>query len=255
MKARGFLMAVAVGAALLIAAGSAIAGVYGTPHDFRGSTSYPVLAQLASVSACAACHAPRTVGVVRDFGNDFPGGIPIVTDPYYQFVNDAGNLVGPRINPTLPQAMRCLTCHDGTIRTATGTNLLPTPDPWTNGPNLDWSTGGAHNIWGMGQDSAFHPVQMHYPPEPAEKVWDGFKTLDVGADNNKVKGSDGRWYIVDPAITTVKLPLVTDPADPNKAYISCITCHNPHDNAVDPDLNFKRIGWPDLCFMCHRSVQ
>lgn len=217
------------------------------PHDFSGSTAYPNLATRAAISICMTCHWRNVQSFGSEAGNDFPDGIAVVTDPDYRVVRDDGATVGPRRNPSLPPAMDCLGCHDGVIRTSTGVDFMPVPDPRSMSLNLDWSAGGAHNIWMMGQDSAYHPVEIHYPPDPEEEMWPGFRTLFINGDNNRVL-TDGAWTIVDPTLSPSGLPLVTDPADPAKGYISCITCHNPHGTGED----FLRVDWPNLCFMCHR---
>ncbi len=77
-----------------------------------------------------------------------------------------------------------------------------------------------------------------------------FKTAPVAGDNNRVHGADGSWSIVDATISSSGLPLVTDPLDPDKAYVSCVTCHDPHHRF--PAEGLKRLDWPDLCWMCHR---
>ncbi len=235
---------------LVLAAHPGLARAAGS-HDFTDSAAYPNLAARATSNLCAGCHSRRVQDFATDFGNDFDGGIAVVTDPDYRVVRGDGATVGPRRNPSLPAAMRCLNCHDGVIRTSTGVDQMPTPDPWSMSPNLNWSAGGAHNIWMMGQDSAYHPVEIHYPPDPDEEMWPGFRTLIINRDNNRAL-VDGTWFIVDPALSPSGLPLVTDPADPAKAYISCITCHKPH--GADQIGDFLRVDWPNLCFMCHRRA-
>lgn len=230
----------------MLIASLAQAAVSGTPHDFRANAAYPNLAQFANGKLCTPCHAQRAFPAPPDYQNDFPGGIPMVTDSTY--ISTIG--IGPRLNPNLPQAMFCLGCHDGVIHTPTGSDTIP-GDPQNNNANLNWSAGGSHNIWGMGQDSAAHPVQIHYPPVPSEKMHDPFSTAPVAADNNRVRGQNGDWFIVDTTISSVALPLVTDPADPDKSYVTCISCHDPHGRSADVTA-IKRLEWPDLCWMCHR---
>jgi|GEM_PF-1895227 len=236
---------------LVVSASPALARDFGL-HDFSGNAEYPNLAARATSNRCVGCHSPKMLGMASEFGNDFPGGIAVVTDPDYRIVRDDGVTVGPRRNPSLPSAMICLGCHDGVIHTSSGVDHMPTPEPWSMGIDLNWGAGGAHNIWMMGQDSAFHPVEIHYPPDPDEKMWAGFRTLYINGDNNRVL-VNGTWTIVDPTLSAAGLPLVTDPADPSKGYISCVTCHIPHGAGEVGD--FLRADWPNLCFMCHRRSQ
>lgn len=247
---RAALLALAVG----VGVPAALAGLRGTGHDFTPGHPYDAVA--ASYGGlCRPCHERVDPGAGPPYGEDFPGGEAVMTDPTYVTVNDHGLEVGPRRSPSLAPAKRCLACHDGWLRTPLGDEHMPSFGTRLNGPNLSWAEGGAHNIWGTGQDSAWHPVEIHYPPLPEEQMWDPFQTMPVAADHNVVQDEAGRWWIVDsPDQPTVRLPLETDDADPGRAWITCTTCHDPHGRFPDEHGNFKRLNWPDLCLMCHRPT-
>lgn len=92
--------------ALLLLAGSAFAGIVGTPHDLKGKSAFGNSQEL-----CVVCHVPHKSGSASFLipsGKVYAGGN----------LTTYGGTVG---QPTNSSSI-CLSCHDGILAPSVGTN-------------------------------------------------------------------------------------------------------------------------------------
>lgn len=220
-------MYVLIGLVLLLASSADAGTVVGTRHDFSTTTSPEV---------CVFCHTPH-------FANpDQPGPL------WNRAVPDAGTFTpydGPTESPTMDTtpgppsdiSRLCLGCHDGVLafKTVDGFSVSTKHDllfyhgrPDTQSyPNCErchpeFFGTGPEIVWTGTDLRDDHPISMTYP----------------------TAGQD---------------PEFETPPDPTNGWsdvilvggkVECVSCHNVHDNTIEPFLNKSNAG-SALCLTCH----
>ena len=201
-------------AALVLSAVAMGATVVGTKHDL--STYLTTGSQV-----CVFCHTPHGANT----GTDLKGKAPLwnqttsTTASYGTYDSNTFNAsdLTALANGTYQVSLLCMSCHDGTV--APG-SMYNTPNGNSSNPTIAKLTGSVN----MGTDLADdHPVNFTY----ASSVSNG----DTGL------------------VTESTISEYLDPG----GNVQCTSCHDPHDDTVDTDVDFMRVSLAHsaLCTTCH----
>jgi predicted CXXCH cytochrome family protein len=215
--------------ALILIAGTALAGVVNSKHDFSSLGTGGIWGSTDTDQVCIFCHTPHnaTMNVTALWNRTLPAQ---VFNTYASSTMDT--LVGQPQGVTL----MCLSCHDGSVaidafnngRTwgaprmkALGDIYYPGSPYYTGmGPNIGGNYTGNANVNNLADD---HPVSFTYgDPYP-----------DTG-----IKARAG-----------IGLPLY----GAGKDQLECGTCHNPHGVGVLPKFLRATNAGSQLCLRCHNK--
>ena len=225
--------------AVLLSLGFAVtsfAVIEGSVHDLSpsGSSSFTSLTSQNN-EICIYCHSPHVADItVVDYNPLWNMAIQTATDfdAYDSATLDAVNTGDPLIGPS----RLCMSCHDGTIALdsallATGGTIIGTP--------------GSDNrfLVGDGGDlTSDHPIGFDY-----ETVGGTAATSGTGSDL-EIFGSGASYG---GGATTILDYLYNDGTD---NYMTCATCHDPHNGSTDTTNRFFLVASnanSDLCLSCH----
>jgi len=238
-------------------------------HAAHGSQADKLLVLAASDNAlCVSCHEKLRPGQWGEAGHTHPINAPLSTDVQRQAIREMGTHAGPRgtlaclschrlhdspakaklLADTLSSSRLCLRCHPDRASVAGTLHDLRKTAPTTRN-----SLG--QTAEDSGPCSACHtPHQSARPPVVAKGDPTG-TCLACHADGRlaAVKGSGTHFNHPDD-VSRAKLPdglslaVLAEKSDPERAQLTCNTCHNPHDATR---ARFLR-GKPDqLCGDCH----
>ncbi len=162
---------------------------------------------------CKPCHTPHfaMAGLPRLWNHE-------LTTANYTMHAGAGTAV----DDFDVQSRLCLSCHDGTVALdsfggQTGTSFIPP------GANLGTDFTDDHPV---GSDA-------EYPPEPKPSWWDG---AFVDASTLPRAVSLREW---------------TNPSGDVRDVVSCVTCHEPHNDGGYDHLLSTTNSASALCLTCH----
>jgi cytochrome c553 len=236
--------------ALVLTAGSVMAGIEVTPHNL--SVSQPDLTLFAAYSAwnedeiCVFCHTPHGGSLDAPLWNRDHSAINGTS--YYTHYNS--DTISSVISTSQTRAVNgpslsCLSCHDGSI--GVGDNLLnlsgPQPDNDNKkiphifnadlgidvpGPKVGAIIGDVTSTTNLSDD---HPISFSYSDVLTEKGTGAFQSVA---------------YVT----TTQGLTLYG-------GNVECATCHDPHvdyiaDPTLDPFLRISNAG-SAMCLSCHKK--
>lgn len=223
-KKRGGLSALLALSALLIAAGTTVAGVGGTKHNF-GSLSPEATKSADSTEICVFCHTPHNSNPAGPVWNKQDSG---ATYNVYESQTLAATLTpnSPTLGQPTGSSKLCLSCHDGTIAIGSLLNLpgkttsgtLAVTGPAVDGTGKLSSTSTAYIGSDLKDD---HPISFDYSASYPS--------------NGEIKGS-GSF----PA--GVKLD--------SSNRLQCTSCHDPHGTAY-PKFLVASLDSGSLCAACH----
>lgn len=231
-----YLRFLAAAAILLMASTAYGSGIVGSAHDFSDEG-------WADSEICKPCHTPHNAveaSVSSRLWN-------------HQLSNASYTLHGARATGTgttldatrsggqvdMDMGSRlCLSCHDGTVALdsfggTTGTVMIATENP-----DVDLGT-DLSNDHPVGVSAVYRPEYApspgHYPYKPiADVKAAGLRFANLGTTRT-ITNTDGTTSTVT-----------------NEA-VSCITCHNPHENAEGTDRYLLRMSnaGSNMCLTCH----
>ena len=223
----------------LVLTGAAQAGVVGSKHDLTSSGGSPWSGSNDQV--CIYCHTPHNASSVAPLWNRQLSGE--VFTPYGSGSFD-GAFVDPAGQPT-GESQLCLSCHDGV--TALNSLLHGSSNMVGGFDQLgDVYYPGSPFTSGMGPN-----IGENFPGSGGS----GFEVNNLANDHPVSFIFDQALIDVDAAGGTAKLTLPTA-GDPVKLFgpasnrLECTSCHNVHDDAIEPFLVRSNTG-SALCFTCH----
>jgi predicted CXXCH cytochrome family protein len=213
------VLSVLVAAALVTMATSAMATIVGTKHDLSSVGGAGGYNATNTTQVCVFCHTPHNSIQTRALWNrnqaagtftTYTSGANAETAAWY-----VGGVKGSL--PASSPSMLCLSCHDGAT---TMNNLVRPPAGVAADNNVAITSVGTKLGFDLTND---HPISIIY----AQAVSGATGTL-----NAAVAGK----------VNT--LPLA------NGVSLECNTCHNVHDNTMDPFLRLT-MDASALCTACH----
>jgi len=199
----------------IVLAGSAIAGIQGTKHDFTATGDPTGKAYNKTSNMCGPCHVPHNPKL------SLPLWARAQTAKTFELYKDnaeytAGHAASYDSSPdsfTGSRTRACMSCHDGTIAVVTGVSLAETDSSWImtdNGTADPVATTPQSGLKGS------HPVGVTYSP-----AWAGYKDISSEKD---IKLEHGK--------------------------VQCTTCHGPHDN-TNKHFLVKSNTSSAICTTCH----
>jgi predicted CXXCH cytochrome family protein len=226
-----------LGIALL--AGLAQAGIVGSKHDLTSSGGSPWSGSNDQV--CIYCHTPHNASTVAPLWNR---NLPTQTfTPYSSYTFD-GTFVEPAGQPTA-ESLLCLSCHDGV--TALNSLLHGSSDMVGGFDQLgDVYYPGSPYTSGMGAN-----IGENFPGSGGS----GYEVDNLSNDHPVSFIFDQALVDTDAAGGPVKLVLPTS-GSPIRLFgaaanrLECSSCHNVHDDAIEPFLVRSNTG-SALCLTCH----
>jgi hypothetical protein len=210
------LMLIALMVAFVATAASAQT-VVNTAHDLSATLT-------TGTQVCAFCHTPHgsnVDAVLQDhaplWNQDLSATASFGT--YTSDTFDATDLAAIAL-ATYSDSLLCMSCHDGTVAPGTFYNE---PNPSGNASSAVAITGDANLGTDLSED---HPVNFTY----ASSV--------TGGDTGLVAEAGIVQYLDTGAVG---------------GKVQCSSCHDPHDDTVDTDVDFMRVSLADslLCTTCH----
>ncbi len=237
-------------------------------HGAHGSKADKLLVLSASDNAlCVSCHEKLKPGQWGEGGHTHPVDAPLATAAQRQAIVDMGTHAGPRdtlaclschrlhdspaqgklLADVLTDSKLCLRCHsDKSTVAGTQHDLRKTAPTTRNSLNQTADDSGPCGACHTPHDSA-------RPPQVAQGDPSG-QCLACHADG-RIASANGPIHFNHPgSVTRDKLPggltlaVASEAANPDRADLTCMTCHNPHDAAKTHFLRDK----PDtLCGDCH----
>jgi len=278
---------IALGLALLLTTGSAMAAVLNSVHDLSAGSGGTEVADNNDATAddtqvCAFCHTPHdsatTAAQVIPLWNRTTTATTYTSAGNTTYTdNGGGTLSGTVLDLTTGVSMACLSCHDGTIAMDQLLNIPGSGDSWATtamtGANIDAGAGDGLGTSGkgvvtgvinLGTDlSNDHPVAINYGGG-------GCDTADAGclataltdtAMNGTVKNGNQHWVdasgtgagVFDPVNDVI--PLFTrDFGGTDQPSIECASCHDVHNGtAAAANGMLLRVSATDsaICTACH----
>ena len=234
---RRLLLAAAL--APLFAAGVARASIIGTAHDFSGKG-------WADNEICKPCHTPHNATASGVSGRLWNHTLSSAT---YTLHGASAAGQGTRLDATrqggqadMDMGSRlCLSCHDGTVALdsfggKTGSVMMGTEEPVAN-LGTDLSNDHPVGVAAVYKEE-YAPSPGHFPYKPiADAKAAGLKFAALGSTNTR---------------TVTSRAGVANTVIPNEV-VSCVTCHNPHENAEGMTSMLLRIDnqGSALCLTCH----
>jgi len=209
------ILAYALLAATAVLAGSAVAGIQGTKHDFTSTGDMNGKAYNKTTDMCGPCHVPHKPK------QNVPLWAHTLTTKTFELYSSNPEYTGGHaasydaspVNFEGSRTRACLSCHDGTVAVVTGLTLSSADSSWmlySNGSAVPASASPQNGLMGT------HPVGVTYSP-----TWAGFKDISTDAS---VKLENGK--------------------------VQCTSCHAPHDNSNSFFL-VKSDDGSALCMTCH----
>lgn len=203
---------------------------------------------------CIFCHTPHNASP----GTPLWGRKPTVTNFFGHYssstlvIDNSGVKTTSDYNEPTGSSRLCLSCHDGA--TALGAVLYGPEIPMSGGKTTIERVNGAYNVFnpnsisaipgsGPGEQDAtkhHHPVSFKYD-------------LAVRDAINSVKSSGSQWSKLpdvanfpDPGSTAgpVTHPVTNPVKLDRKGYMQCTTCHNPHQNMSNVDMDQAGVKTP-----------
>ena len=212
-KVVGYLML----AVFTVLAGSALAGITGTKHDFTGSGNPAGKGFNKTTDMCGPCHVPH-----RPTQN-VPLWAHTLSTKTFQLYDDnatytSGHGAAYDVSPidfAGSKTRACMSCHDGTLASVTGVTLAAADASW-----ILWDAGAGVPAATSPQTGfkGSHPIAVTY-----SSAWAGYK--DISADPN-VKLEAGK--------------------------VQCTSCHEAHDNTNTYFLVRSNTN-SGLCLVCHNK--
>ena len=211
---------------VLVAAGVALAGVGGTPHDLRGTSAVN-----NSQEVCAACHTPH--GAVSSAN----GPLWNRSQAAQSYTFYSSSTFDMTVNGLGPKSLACLTCHNGVT-----SSLVNAPGPGS-GAGVTWQmTNPSNNEAIIGTDlSNDHPVGFTYDPN-ADLNNNGFPAVNQATNEIGTTG----LYVFDENV--------------GNDQMECATCHDVHDTVTyagkgNTTVHFLRMSnaGSAMCAACHTN--
>jgi predicted CXXCH cytochrome family protein len=236
-------------------------------HAAHGSQSDKLLVvSITDNKLCISCHERLRPGQWGTAGHTHPVDAPL-NDAQRVAISDMGTHLGSQGN------LACLSCHrlhDSPTKaklladTLTGSNLCLRchADRATVAGTLHdlrKTAPTTRNALGKTADDSGPCGACHIPHQSARTplAGKGDPTGDCLSchGEGRLAGAKGATTFMHPANvdrgdlpTGVTLAVQIDPADPGKANLTCLTCHNPHDASRK---RFLRKTPDELCGSCH----
>jgi len=201
----------------VLMASGAMAGIAGTAHDLGTS--------VGGGEICKFCHVPHNVTATRLLWNH------TLSSNNFSW-SDATKTYGGTDLPTniktwSGSSKNCLACHDGSVALGDLTSGLI-------GDADNKITGSAK----IGPDlKGNHPVSVPYPEGGVKNTYNSIETGDDVPLGN---------YVSAPA--TVRI--YHDGGGAADAGIECASCHEPHNDTLNPFLRITKDG-SAICLACH----
>ena len=227
--------AIAVGCVLI--AGSVMAGISGSKHDFADSTMYPT--NWSNGQICLPCHAPHNATPTATDGGELAGPLwnhTLATNSYKMYtavLNDPADATkGTHVgltdgNKVDTNSVLCLSCHDGTVA-------------------LDSFGGATSTTAGAIQGRA---------------------NLGTDLSNDHPIGAAAEWkevpYMVSKTLRVGMMPLRK--MEDGKEVVGCTSCHEPHtrrntkfllwvaNDVPGTTVDGRSVTGSVLCLNCHNK--
>lgn len=210
--------------AVVMAGGSALAGIVGSKHDLSASSTNGGIKSTDEPQICIFCHTPHAQIANKPLWNH-----EVTTATYTMY---SSTTLEGTVDPAPADGSElCLSCHDGTVAINQILNKSTVGSPTLTDSGTGRLTNNKLNATStalLGTDlSKSHPVSITYRND----LDSGLKPTDAGG-----KSVGG-------------LPLFGNTA-PYK--VQCGSCHSVHDNTNPPFLRVNNTG-SALCLKCHNK--
>jgi predicted CXXCH cytochrome family protein len=252
--ARGGLMAVLVGGALVLAGvgGAEAQGILNTKHNLAsgvGASPSGDIKTTGTNQVCVFCHTPH--GAADASTVNAPLWNRAVSNTASYTMYNSPTLDATPSASNMGVSLACLSCHDGTIAFDALRNLPgaggynPAPSAagvtnwtFTNAADKKMPSGRITNI---GTDlSNDHPIAMLYADARSPSATDAAETAGFYAS-----ATNGTRTTVTGGVTGTAVPLY-------EGRVQCASCHDPHRSNTETFLRVTA-DQSQICRTCHKK--